>query len=294
MRRSRIVVVSSNPAVDVEWRVESLRPEEKNEVRSESRWPGGKGINVARWLVRLGAPVELILPLGGATGREIASGLRSEGIPYRAVAIGKPTRANVVVTTDSGTQFRLNPTWPVLDREEVGRLDRRVRESMVGASLMVVSGALVRGAPVGLYADWLRAAGKVGVRVFLDCDGAAFRQAVPAAPFLVKPNLHELEQWSGRSLEDPRDREAAMRQLAAATHGWVVLSCGEEGAWITCDGSEAIVRRRAKRVRVRNTVGAGDAMLAGIVNSVFQEEMPSAWLRAGIQSAARSIATEPG
>lgn len=294
MRRSRIVVVSSNPAVDVEWRVESLRPEEKNEVRSESRWPGGKGINVARWLVRLGAPVELVLPLGGATGQEIARGLRAEGIPYTAVSIGKPTRANVVVTTDAGTQFRLNPTWPVLGRDEVRRLDQRVRESMVGATLMVVSGALVRGAPVGLYEGWLKAAGKLGVRVFLDCDGAAFRKAVPAGPFLVKPNLHELEQWSGRSLDDPGDREAALRELAAATRGWVVLSCGEEGAWMTCDGSDAIVRRRAKRVRVRNTVGAGDAMLAGIVYSVFQDELPSAWLRTGIQSAARSISSEPG
>lgn len=294
MSRRRIVVVSSNPAVDVEWRVESLRPEEKNEIRSESRWPGGKGINVARWLVRLGAPVELVLPLGGATGEEIAQGLRSERIPYSAVSIGKPTRANVVVTTDSGTQFRLNPTWPVLGREEVRRLDQRVRELMVGATLLVVSGALVRGAPIGLYAGWLKAAEAIGLRVFLDCDGAAFRKAVPEGPFLVKPNLHELEQWSGRGLKDPADREAALRQLAAATHGWVVLSCGEEGAWMTHCGSETIVRRRAKRVRVRNTVGAGDAMLAGIVHSVLLEELPSEWLRAGIQSAARSIASEPG
>ena len=294
MRQRPIVVVSTNPAVDVEWRVDSLQPEEKNEVRSESRWPGGKGINVARWLVRLGAQVELILPLGGTTGQEIAEGLRSEAIPYTAVAIGKPTRANVVVTTDTGAQYRLNPTWPVLGRDEVKRLDQRVRESMAGSSLMVISGALVRGAPVGLYAGWIKAARGYGIPVFLDCDGAAFRKAVSARPFLVKPNLHELEQWAGRGLKDHGDRETALRQLTAATHGWVVLSCGEEGAWMMGDRSDALVQAPAKPVRVRNTVGAGDAMLAGIAQSFSKDELPSEWLQAGIRSAARSIGRAPG
>lgn len=294
MRQRPIVVVSTNPAVDVEWRVDSLQPEEKNEVRSESRWPGGKGINVARWLVRLGAQVELILPLGGTTGQEIGRGLRSEAIPYRAVAIGKPTRANVVVTTDSGVQYRLNPTWPVLDRDEVKQLDQRVRESLTGASMIVISGALVRGAPIGLYAGWVKAAGALGIPVFLDCDGAAFRKAVPARPFLVKPNLHELEQWAGRSLKDHGEREAALRQLTAATRGWVVLSCGEEGAWMLGSPSDALVQVPAKSVRVRNTVGAGDAMLAGIVRSFSRNKLPSEWLRAGIQAAALSIGRAPG
>jgi 1-phosphofructokinase len=228
------------------------------------------------------------------TGQEIGRGLRSEAIPYRAVAIGKPTRANVVVTTDSGVQYRLNPTWPVLDRDEVKQLDQRVRESLTGASMIVISGALVRGAPIGLYAGWVKAAGALGIPVFRDCDGAAFRKAVPARPFLVKPNLHELEQWVGRSLKDLGEREAALRQLTAATRGWVVLSCGEEGAWMLGSPSDALVQVPAKSVRVRNTVGAGDAMLAGIVRSFSRNKLPSEWLRAGIQAAALSIGRAPG
>src|SRR6266511_279269 len=71
----RPLVLALNPSVDVEWRVAQVRWEEKNEILSERRWPGGKGVNVARWLKHLGARPQLLIPLGGQTGRELAAGL---------------------------------------------------------------------------------------------------------------------------------------------------------------------------------------------------------------------------
>ncbi len=294
MSTGQILVVSTNPAVDVEWRVGQLRSEEKNEILAEKRWPGGKGVNVARWLNHLGSRVQLVLPLGGTQGREIALGLKVEGIPFRSVPIQGCTRANVVVTTAAGGQYRLNPTWPVLDAPELDCLVSMVRREMKRSAAMVLSGALVRGAPVDLYAGWIQEARSAGLPVFLDCDGSAFRAAAPYAPLLVKPNVHELEQWAGRSLVDMVDLIAAARELAEVTRGWVLLSRGPEGAMMLGHGDGRVWSRSAPRARVRSTVGAGDALLAAVVHAWSRGLPPQQWLRAGVSTGSRAVGLEPG
>ena len=294
MSADRVLVVSTNPAVDVEWRVERLLPEEKNEVLAERRWPGGKGINVARWLRVLGEDPELILLIGGETGSELVRGLLQEKISHHAVRITQANRANVVVTTRAQGQFRLNPTWPVLQPMEVRGLSDAVRRRLKRCARVVLSGALVRGAPPDLYAQWVQEGGTVGSRVFLDCDGEAFQLGIKARPFLVKPNLHELEQWAGDGLPDFRRQEQAARALAAVTGGWVLVSLGSEGAFLVGAGRKALWQRAAMKVPVRNTVGAGDAMLAGVAHACALGGSPARWLRSGIEAAARCVRREAG
>ena len=113
-----VLVLAFNPSIDAEWRVDEVRWEEKNSIRSERRWAGGKGINVARWLRYLGGRPQLLLPLGGRTGTELARYLQAEKIPAEISALREPTRVNVVVTTAAGRQLRFNPTGPSLSRRE--------------------------------------------------------------------------------------------------------------------------------------------------------------------------------
>ncbi len=294
MSLGRILVVSTNPAVDVEWQVAQLLPEEKNEILSERRWPGGKGVNVARWLMFLGSAVQLVLPLGGTQGHELASGLKAEGIPFRRVPIRGFTRANVVLTTATGGQYRLNPTWPVLDGAELEVLNSMVRRELKRSTALVLSGALVRGAPLDLYADWIQQAREIGLPVFLDCDGPAFRAAAPKGPSLVKPNVHELEQWAGRPLIGTDALVVAARELAEVTRGWVLVSRGAEGALMLGSGDGPVWSRPAPRTRVRNTVGAGDALLAAVVHASTQGIAPRQWIQAGVRTASLAIGLEPG
>ena len=294
MSTGHILVVSTNPAVDVEWQVTRLLPEEKNEILQERRWPGGKGVNVARWLTYMGSGVQLVLPLGGTHGREIALGLKAEGIPFRPVPIRGSTRANVVVTTAGGGQYRLNPTWPVLDAAELEALSSVVRREMKRCVALVLSGALVRGAPVDLYADWIRQARDAGLPVFLDCDGPAFRVAAVQGSLLVKPNVHELEQWTGRPLVGTDALVVAARELAEVTQGWVLVSRGAEGALMLGPRDGPVWSRPAGRARVRNTVGAGDALLAAVVHAFIQGVPPRQWLSSGVRLARMAVQLEPG
>src|SRR5215510_12250387 len=107
-----ILVLALNPSIDVEWKVDGVQWEEKNIVRSERRWAGGKGINVARWLRHLGDRPQLLVPLGGKTGDELARYLQLERISARIVKLREPTRVNVIITADDGRQMRFNPLGP--------------------------------------------------------------------------------------------------------------------------------------------------------------------------------------
>src|SRR6185295_20131248 len=112
------LVLALNPSIDVEWRLDHVRWEEKNEVQSQRRWAGGKGVNVARWLKHLGGKPQLLLPLGGQTGEELAGCLREEKLPAKIIRLCEPTRVNVIVTTDAGRQMRFNPLGPKLSHRE--------------------------------------------------------------------------------------------------------------------------------------------------------------------------------
>lgn len=291
----RICVVSLNPAIDAEWRVTAVVPGEKNELISERRWPGGKGINVARWLKWLGAAPRLVLPLGGATGRELAAGLRAEALAFRGVSIGQASRVNVVVTPDIGTQLRFNPSWPVLTAMEVDRVLEAVERAWRGCVAVVLSGSLVRGAPVDTYDRLVRRALGAGLPVFLDCDGEPFRRAIRSGPTLVKPNQLELAQWARRDLKTVADFRSASRELAAATGGWVLASRGAAGAFLVNGQSGWELEAPAVPVRkVRNTVGAGDALLAAVVYAQVLGEPPQEWLSRGLQTAAAAVCLAPG
>src|SRR5215475_11125212 len=115
---SSILVAALNPSIDVEWRVARVRWEEKNNIQSERRWAGGKGINVARWLKHLGGRPQLLVPLGGQNGAELAAHLRTERIPTRMVKLRESTRVNVIITPDGGRQMRFNPLGPSISARE--------------------------------------------------------------------------------------------------------------------------------------------------------------------------------
>jgi 1-phosphofructokinase family hexose kinase len=290
----QILVIGLNPAVDVEWRVGSIDWDEKNTVLGERRWAGGKSVNVARWLKHLGAPVRLLVPLGGATGAELRRQLRVEGVPLRVVPLREATRANVMVTQARGPQLRFNPRGPKLSPEEWRAFFRAAETEMKRSSLVILSGALCRDARATVYRDLVRLTHRLGVRVVLDCDGPAFEAGVTARPLLVKPNEFELAQWAGRKLRSEAALMRATQELARATGGWVLLSRDSRGGLLVDGASGFACRAPVPRVRARNTVGAGDAMLAAAAMELVRGAEPTEWLRAGLATATAGVQCPAG
>ena len=283
------LVLALNPSVDVEWRVPHVHWEEKNDVLTERRWPGGKGVNVARWLKQLGVRPRLLIPLGGSTGKEVSAGLRRERVALDVVPLREPTRANVIVTAESGGQLRFNPLGPLLSAREWRDILRRTKAGLRHSSVLVLSGSLPRGLALDAYAELIRLADDAGVRTLLDCDGPRFIEGVKAQPFLVKPNWHELEQWAGSELRSVRDvRREAMR-LSTITRGWVLVSLGEKGALLVNQSLGFAFRAQPPKAKASNTVGAGDALLAAVADQIHHDAPPEEWITWGV--AAGSAAT---
>jgi 1-phosphofructokinase family hexose kinase len=274
------LVVSLNPAVDVEWCVDSVRWEEKNQILSERRWPGGKGINVARFIAHLGGQPHLLLPLGGANGEEMARGLREWRIPVSTVTLRDPSRANVVVTTVAGKQLRFNPLGPRLSSSEWHDVVATATRELKRADLLVLSGALPRGVPTTAYAELIELAHDASVKSILDCDGAALKAGIRARPFLAKPNEFELAQWYGQPLRSEASVVRAAEALSRVTGGWVLVSRGPKGAVIVGNGKTLVCR--APSVRVLNTIGAGDALVAAVALSVRSGSPVEEWLVQGV------------
>ena len=308
-----IWVLAFNPSIDAEWRVDEVRWEEKNSIRSERRWAGGKGINVARWLRHLGGRPQLLLPLGGQTGTELARYLQAEKIPAKIIPLCEPTRVNVVVTTAAGRQLRFNPAGPKLVSGEwqgvkkalmtnLNRWGERHCEPFSGVKLklartlapppvglesrrqdlLILSGSLPRGVPANAYAQLIRLAHRAGLKTLLDCAGEAFAAAVTARPFLVKTNEHELAQWRGHPLRSEAEIIRAARALSAATRGWVLVSRGAKRALLLHRSSQTNVFAQPPRLTPRNSVGAGDAMLAAVAAQLQLGAPPEQWLRCGV------------
>ncbi|MEN9572383.1 MAG: 1-phosphofructokinase [Verrucomicrobiota bacterium] len=280
--------------MDVEWRVESIHWDEKNVVLGERRWAGGKSVNVARWLLHLGARVKLLVPLGGATGSELRRQMRAEGVSLRAVPLREPTRANVMVTQASGPQLRFNPRGPKLSPDEWRAFFQAAEVELRRSTLVILSGALCRDARPTVYRDLVRLAHRLGVRVVLDCDGPAFAAGVGAKPWLVKPNEFELAQWAGRKLSSETAVLRAARELSAKTGGWVLLSRDARGGLLVNAADGLSCRAAVPRVRVRNTVGAGDALLAAAAQAIAQGEEPAEWLRRGLATATAGVQCPAG
>lgn len=276
------LILALNPSIDAEWRVADVLWEEKNNVQSERRWAGGKGINVARWLKYLGGKPQLLLPLGGQSGAELAGYLRQEKISAQVVPLREATRVNVIVSTDAGRQMRFNPLGPKVSATEWRGVLQAVERQMRRAKLLVLSGSLPRGLPVNAYAQIIRRAHRLGVKTLLDCDGLPFAAAISARPFLVKPNDHELSLWWQKPLRSEAEILRAARALSEETHGWVLVSRGGKRSLLVNVTENFQSFAAPRKVKPRNTVGAGDSLLAAVARQIQLNRAPAEWLHQGL------------
>jgi len=289
-----LVTVVYNPSVDEEWHLDDLCWDEKNLIKSQRSWAGGKGVNIARWLGFLGERTKLLLPLGGSNGREVRQYLRKEGIFSRVVQSTHETRRNVVVTLRNGRQLRFNSSGLRLSSAEEIRLLAEVRRALTRCATLILSGSLPAGTSPGTYSRLIRLAGSRGCRVLLDCDGEALRHAVPAGPFLVKPNELELSNWWGRRIRSLSDVLRAAKAMSTESEGWVLVSRGADPSVLVHAGERVTLMGHAPRGRAINTLGAGDAMLAGAAFEIVRGSPPAEWLKTGVVSGTAATRVRPG
>ena len=259
-----IVTLTPNPSVD---RTVFLTDIEVGSVnRSQRSWsePSGKGVNVALALHTHGMAVRAIVTAGGPVGAQLRQMLDTTGLDTVVVPIDGEIRSNISLTQPDGTVTKINEAGPLLSGGERDRLVAAVAANLPGATALVCAGSLPAGLPTGWYGEVIELARRQGVFVAVDTSGAPLAESLSAEPDLVKPNVHELAEMTGRlprTLGDVIDAANEVRKRGART---VLASLGGDGA-VLVDG-DGTLWGRAPVERVVSTVGAGDAMLAGYLS----------------------------
>ncbi len=259
-----ITTVTFNPAIDRTVEITNFTAGAVNRVEHASDRAGGKGVNVAAALSGNGHAVAAMGFLGRDNADVFTAFFSAHGIEDRCLRLPGSTRTGIkIVDPLRGQTTDIN--FPGLSPSAADLDALRGQLAALSGGWCVLAGSLPPGVPTGIYREFISNLKTRGVRTVLDASGEALREALKAAPDIIKPNVHELEVLMGKALPAEADVIAAARGLVAGGVKLVIVSRGADGAcFVTAE--EALVVRPPV-VRVGSTVGAGDAMVAGIVSA---------------------------
>lgn len=257
-----VVTVTLNPAIDQTLSIPGFAVGQVNRVVESRSDAGGKGVNVASFLADLGVEVTATGFLGADNAAPFENLFRRKRIEDRFVRIAGSTRVGIkIVDGQRTTDINFPGLSPSAD--DLAELKSRIAGLAAPGRWFVLSGSVPPGVPSGIYAGMIDSIHERGGCVALDTSGPALREALASRPDVAKPNLDELSEVIGHR---PLDWPAAARALGVPR---VVISMGGDGA-VFVDGDQSLLAR-PPRVPVRSTVGAGDAMVAGLVYGMIHE-----------------------
>ena len=221
---------------------------------------GGKGLNVARVARLCESDVQATGLVGGFNGQYLEALAKADGIRSRFGHIAGETRScvNILDPTFSSTEF-LEP-GPTVGVDEFEAYLAEFPSIIAGSDVVTLSGSLPAGVGKDSYQKLVRLALGEGKRVILDSSGEELRLGLEASPTMIKPNQDEIEALLGATVTAQDDVLAQARSLREDGVEQVVISLGKDGALFACE--EGCFRAIPPKVRVANTVGCGDSMVA--------------------------------
>ena len=289
----KILTLTMNPCIDKNTTIDRVVAEQKLRCSTVTNEPGGGGINVSRAIKKLGGESLALYPKGGSLGDSLQKLLQDEDINQEPVLIRESTRESFIVFENSTRlQYRFSLPGPCLEEAEWRSILDRIRDLSAGAEYIVASGRLPRGVPDDFYAHVSRIAKEQEAKMILDASGDFFPRAFPGGKvFLIKPNLRELSHLAWDRMKDESYYETAAAEIVKmGLSDVVVVSLGAGGAFLSSkDMSEHI---SAPTVPIKSKVGAGDSMVAGIIQSLARGADLKEAVRFGVAAGAAAVMTE--
>ena len=285
-----ITTICLNPCFDKSVNVERLLPGQLNRIRDARVDMGGNGINVAVVASRLGLDVQCLGIMGENGSADLTAMMDREGLKHQFLTVPGHVRTNLKVRSLDGQGVtELDEPGTPVTAEALGQFTELALQSTADSDMIVLTGSLPPGCPEGTYRDLMTAL--EGKKCILDTQGKELELAAKGShPFLIKPNLREMEATLGIELRTMRAiRDAALLFIKLGVQHSVV-SMGAMGAmYITADKT---LFAPALRVETKSTVGAGDAMIGGMLLGYEIEKDMARAFRYGIAAGAASVMTE--
>jgi 1-phosphofructokinase len=160
----------------------------------------------------------------------------------------------------------INESGPLVSQKNIDELNKRLLETMQNCSVLVLTGSLPQNVDRGIYGLWAEKAKQSGVKVVIDAERDVLKHGIEASPYVVKPNIFELEELFGQKTDCIDDVVKLAQRIFEYDVKIVVVSLGEKGALFV--KRDAIILAQAISVNPKSTVGAGDSMVAALTLAI--------------------------
>ena len=257
-----VYTVTFNPAIDYVVHADAMTVGSVNRAKSEKIYFGGKGINVSIVLKELGIPSKALGFVAGFTGAAIEQGIAEKGIETDFVHLDNGfSRINVKIK--SGSETELNGQGPAIDNRALDELFQKL-DNLSDGDTIVLAGSIPDSMPSDSYEKILEHLSGKKIRTVVDATKNLLMNVLKYKPFLIKPNNHELGEMFGVELKTNEEIEEYARRLKDMGARNVLVSMAGDGA-LLLDENGATHTCGVCKGTVKNSVGAGDSMVAGFI-----------------------------
>lgn len=284
-----IYTVTFNPALDYVVKVDNFTTGTVNRTVSEEIFYGGKGINVSAVLRELGYASTALGFVAGFTGDEIERGVRTLGFASDFIRVKDGiSRINVKMKSDNETE--INGIGPQITENDVEKLFEKL-EKLENGDILVLSGSIPKSIDDRIYETIMSRLDGKGIRIVVDATKDLLLNVLKYHPFLIKPNNHELGEMFGVELKSDEDiitYAGKLQEMGAAN---VLVSMAGDGAILVTEEKEVHKMGVAKGT-VKNSVGAGDSMVAGFIAGYLDKRDYAYALKLGTASGSATAFSE--
>lgn len=257
-----VYTVTFNPAVDYVVHTDEMTVGSVNRAKSEKIYFGGKGINVSIVLSELGIPSKALGFVAGFTGAAIEQGIAQKGIETDFVHLDSGfSRINVKIK--SGSETELNGQGPAISDRALDALFKKL-DSLSDGDTIVLAGSIPDSMPSDSYEKILEHLSGKNIRTVVDATKDLLMNVLKYRPFLIKPNNHELGEMFGVTLKTNEEIAKYAGKLKSMGARNVLVSMAGDGALLLDENGKTHICGVCKGT-VKNSVGAGDSMVAGFI-----------------------------
>ena len=284
-----IYTVTFNPSLDYIVSVKDFRPGMTNRTSSELMLAGGKGINVSIVLGNLGIKSTALGFIAGFTGDEIVRRLHNGGINSEFIKINDGiSRINIKLKSIDGTE--INGQGPHIDSSHIEQLMNRLRRLESG-DVLVLAGSIPAGISDNIYKDIMDMLKDKGVQIVVDATSRLLTNVLEYNPFFIKPNQHELGDIFNVTLNTQEvviPYALELKKMGAVN---VCVSMGGKGAILVADDGN-VYKAKAPDGILKNSVGAGDSLVAGFLSGWIEKKDYEYAFRKGVATGSASAFSE--
>lgn len=280
-----VYTVTLNPSLDYIVTVDEFKLGMTNRTSSELMLPGGKGINVSIVLQNLGVENTALGFLAGFTGEQIEAMLKELEVKSDFIRISEGmSRINLKLKNIDGTE--INGAGPKISQEDLEKLMKQMDHLQPG-DILVLAGSIPSSLSPEMYQKILERLKKKEILSVVDATGSLLKNVLSYRPFLVKPNQHELGDLYGVVLSEKEEVVPYAKKLQEAGARNVLVSMGGKGAVLAAEDGKVYEADAPKGI-LRNSVGAGDSMVAGFLSGWLKYQSYEEAFRYGVGAGSAS------